>query len=593
MGNGKKNVWDFLPASPGEVRKRGWKNIDVLLVTGDAYIDHPAVGVAVIGRILESRGYKVAVLSRPDWKDPGELKAFGKPRLFFGVTAGCLDSLVANRNAFLKKRKKDDYAPGGIPGGRPDRAAIVYSNMCRQAFPDVPIVLGGLEASLRRFAHFDWWSGKVRKSILCDSKADLLVYGMGEEQVLEVAKRLEKGKDLDSIKGTAKVLPSNKALSLEGSLEIPGFDSVTRDKKSFVRAQRMMEGEFRANGRILVQETGIPGKYLVQYTPCPPPSPDDLDEWAGLPFTRDIHPKHRDRGPVPAMETLRGSVASHRGCPGDCSFCSISLHQGRWVVSRTTKSLEQEIRKVLDGGNLKGRISDVGGPTANFYGIECPRLKKGAPCREKSCLVPQPCERLAPPGGRAFMAMLEKLNGVKGVKKICIGSGIRHDFLDREVLEYICLHNVSGQLKVAPEHCSSNALHAMNKPSWGVYEAFEKSFKALNKRLGKEQFLSNYFLVAHPGTTLEDAVELFEELAGRNYSPKQVQVFIPIPMTRSAAMFHTGMNPRDFSHVYVPRKERERRMHLALAQWKIPGNRKYIAEALKETGRPELLKKIP
>ena len=584
MGSGPGH----LPAAPEQVRARGWKGVDVVLVTGDAFVDHPSFGAAVIARALEAEGFRVALLPRPDWRDPASFRRFGRPGLFFGVTGGNLDSLVANRNAWKARRPRDEYAPGGKPGGRPDRACIVYAQACRAAFPDVPVVLGGIEASLRRLAHYDWWSGKVRRSLLLDARADLLVYGMGERAVLEAARRLAGGGGLEGIRGTARVISRAEVSGGGETRELPSFEDVRDDPEAFLEAQRVFEEELRAGGARLVQPGGGPGRAVLLEPPLPPETPAEVDRWFDLPFTRETHPVHAGEGPVPALEVVKDSVISHRGCFGDCSFCALTLHQGRWIVSRTPGSIEREIRRIVSDPPARGRISDVGGPSANMYGIRCPNLDKGEPCRRRPCLGEKPCPSLAPPGSRAWTDLLERLSKVPGVKEIGVGSGPRFDLLDKDSLERICLHHVRGQLKVAPEHCGAKTLRAMNKPSWGCYESFEARFKNLVKRLGKKIFLTNYFLVAHPGTDLEEAVELFEELSGRNYSPEQAQVFIPLPMTRSAAMYYTGKDPRTLEPVYVARGDHERRLHLALAQWKVPRHRKFILEALEKTGRMDL-----
>ncbi len=585
MGSGP----DPLPATLEEVQARGWGEVDVVLVTGDAYVDHPSFGAAAVARALEAGGFRVALLPRPDPRDPASFRRFGRPRLFFGVTAGNLDSLVANRNAWKARRPKDDYAPGGKPGGRPDRACLVYAQACKKAYPGTAVVLGGIEASLRRLAHYDWWSGKVRRSLLLDARADLLVYGMGERAVLEAAERLAGGEGLEGIRGTARVVPLEEASRGEGVRLLPPFEAVRDDPEAFLEAQRLFEGELRAGGARLVQAGGAPGRAIRVEPPPPPETREELDRWFDLPFTRKTHPIHRVEGPVPALDVVKESVISHRGCAGDCSFCALTLHQGRWIVSRTPESIEREILSIVKDPSARGRISDVGGPSANMFGLHCPRLDRGDPCRDKACLGGRkPCPNLRPEGSRAWADLLERLSRLPGVRRIGIGSGPRYDLLGKETLERICRRHVGGQLKVAPEHCGAGTLEAMNKPPWSAYQDFESRFKSLAKRLGKGVHLSNYFLVAHPGTDLSEAVELFDELSRRNYSPEQVQVFIPLPMTRSAAMYHTGKDPRDGAPLYVPRGDHERRLHLALAQWKIPRNRKFVLEALEKTGRTDL-----
>ena len=578
----------FLPLSPADLRRRGRGRPDVVLVTGDAYVDHPSFGAAQIGRLLEAEGFSVALLSRPRWQGPGDFLRYGRPRLFVGVTAGNLDSLVANRNAWRRPRRRDDYAPGGLAGGRPDRAALVYAQRCRQAWSDVPLILGGLEASLRRLAHYDWWTGRVRRSLLLDARADLLVYGMGERAVVEAARRLAGGSDLAGIPGTALALPPDRA---PAGRELPSFEQVRDDPEAFLRAQCILEEESRAGGAVLLQSGGAPNRVVVHYPPPPPASPAELDRWAELPFTRRAHPEHEREGGVPALAVVRDSITGHRGCLGDCSFCALSLHQGRWIASRSAASIEREAARILDLTG-KGRLSDIGGPAANMYGLTCPRLAAGDPCRDRDCLVPEPCPRLAPGGSRAWLELLRRIRNLPGLERVEVGSGPRYDLLDRPALEELCRHHVGGQLKVAPEHCGRHALHRMNKPEWRRYEEFRRLFAEVNRRLGREQFLTDYFLAAHPGTTLAEAVELFDRLSRVGRSPEQAQLFLPLPMTRSAAMFHTGRDPRDGEAVAVAREEGERRMHLALIQWRQPWAVKHVRRALEICGRRDLLRRL-
>lgn len=579
----------FLPLTLDEARRRGWSSLDVVLVTGDAYVDHPSFGMALIGRLLEARGLRVGVLSRPDWRSADAFRALGRPRLFFGVSSGNLDSLIANRNAWKAARRTDAYAPGGAPGGRPDRAALVYAQRCREAFPGVPILLGGLEASLRRLAHYDWWSNTVRRGLLLDARADLLIYGMGERAVLEAADRLSSGRTLSGIPGTVEALAPEAAPQ---GLALPAFEALASDLDAFLEAQRLLEKGLSAAGPVLLQAGGGPGRLLVHHPPPPPPAPAELDSWFGLPFLRKAHPDHEASGGVPALDLVADSIIAHRGCLGDCSFCALTLHQGRALVSRSPESIAAEAAALLADPALRGRISDVGGPSANMYGLACPRLAAGDPCPERSCLTPIPCPRLGPPGSRAWLELLERLAALPGAKSIGVGSGVRFDLLDRPGLERLLRHHVRGQLKVAPEHCGAETLERMNKPPWERYVAFERLFRETNRRLGLDLYLANYFLAAHPGTSLEEAVELFAELAARNYAPEQVQVFLPIPMTRAAAMFHTGRDPRGGAALPVARGDRERRMHLALVRWKDPASRPLVLEALKRTGRMDLARRL-
>lgn len=578
----------FLPLSRNELTSRGWDSVDVVLVTGDAYVDHPSFGAAVIGRVLERAGLRVGIIAQPDWRTVDPFKEFGRPRLFFGVTAGNLDSLVANYTAHKKARKRDEYSPGGRPGLRPDRATIVYCNRIREAFGDIPIVLGGIEASLRRIAHYDWWSDSVRRSILLDSRADLLVYGMGERQVTEIAERLREGVDLDGIRGTAVVsgdLP-------DGAVEIPSFEEVRENGSKFNSAFRLFHENGTAHdGRTVAQRHG--NRYVVQYPPPEPLAPAELDRIFELPYERNPHPAYDARGGVPGFETVRFSLISNRGCCGDCSFCSLSLHQGKVIQSRSIKSVVQEARLVSERPDFKGTITDVGGPTANLYGAVCG--KADGPCSQRLCIGPTRCTNLRT-GYRQTLELYRAIRSLPKVKHVFIESGIRYDLLtnkeDRTFLFELCLHHVSGQMKVAPEHTQHFVTELMNKPPVEMFERFETAFDDVNRRLPKKRYLVRYLISSHPGATLDDALQMALYFKKRHIHPEQIQDFIPLPLTRSTCMYHTGRDPLTGAQVYVARSFRERKMQRALLQWWNPQNKVLVKEALRLLERRDLWQEL-
>ncbi len=579
----------FLPVSKEDMTARGWDYVDVILVTGDAYVDHPSYGVAVIGRRLEAAGFRVGVIAQPDWRSADDFKQLGSPRLFFGVTSGNLDSMVANYTANKRRRAADGYSPGGRTGLRPDRAVTVYANRIREAFKDACIVLGGIEASLRRFAHYDWWENSVRRSILVDSRADLLVFGMGEQQVVEIARRLRAGEDLAGIRGTALVTREVN-LSCE-VVEIPSYDEVLKDKDKFNRAFVMLsEQQDPVRGKPVVQ--GHDNRFVVQFPPAPALPPSRLDDIYEMPFERAWHPRYTKSGGVPGFETVRFSITSHRGCCGACAFCSLGMHQGRIIQSRSPASILREARLLSERADFKGTITDVGGPTANLLMARCSRWAKQGACGKKQCLMPQRCENLEL-GYRESMRLYRSILDLPGVKHLFIESGLRYDLLLKDgdetaFLEQLCAHHVSGQLKVAPEHSQAEVLSLMNKPDLAVYEAFAQKFKLTNRRLKKSQYLVNYFISAHPGSSLDDALELSLYLMRRGISPEQVQDFTPLPLTASGCMFYTGKDPLTGREVSVPGSIRERRMHRALMQWRDPKNRNLIREALRVLKREQL-----
>ncbi|MDD5092442.1 MAG: YgiQ family radical SAM protein [Candidatus Wallbacteria bacterium] len=575
----------FLPVCREDLESRGWSGLDIILISGDAYVDHPSYGTALIGRLLESHGFKVGIISQPDWKSPSDFQKLGRPRLFFGITGGNTDSMIANYSANKKNRDCDEYSPGGRTGLRPDRAVIVYSNLVRQAYKDVPIVLGGVEASLRRFAHYDYWDNRVRGSILIDSRADILVYGMGEKPVLEIAQRLadlSTKQNLLGIRGTSVIMKSIG--SLDNCVVIPSQEQAAQNPGEFNRAFVLTYNEMNPfTAGSVVQKHG--DRYVVQYPPPMPLSPSELDQIYELPYRYSWHPSYNPAGGVPGYETVRFSITSHRGCCGECSFCSIYFHQGRIVQSRSQESIVREAELLSSRPDFKGTITDIGGPTANMYSAYCHHWAKKGYCRERKCLTPEKCSNFHM-GYQHSIELLRKLRKIPRVKHVFIGSGFRYDLLTEDYadryLQEICEHHISGLIKVAPEHCSDTVLRIMNKPSFAVYEKFVERFKKIAHSLNKKIFIVNYFICSHPGTTLHDALKLALYLAKRKVRPEQIQDFLPSPMTAATCIYHTKSDPFSGKSVYVPLDPRERKMQRALAQYDKPGSRRWIMEALEE-----------
>ncbi|MDO8536160.1 MAG: YgiQ family radical SAM protein, partial [Candidatus Omnitrophota bacterium] len=549
---------------------------------------------ALIGRVLESEGFKVGIIAQPDWQNIDDFKVLGRPRLFFGVTAGNLDSMIANYTANKKVRNIDDYSPGGRSHLRPDRASIIYANKLQQAFKGVPIVLGGMEASMRRLAHYDYWSDKVRRSLLLDAKSDILVYGMGEKQMLEIARRIQNGEDihsLDNVRGT--VVARKDFSAIKDPLLIPSFEDVSKDKYKFNKAFKDIYAEADPiRGKTIVQKHA--DRFVIQYPPALPMTTEELDKIYSLKFMRDWHASYDKAGGVSGFDIVRNSITSHRGCAGGCSFCSLYLHQGRHVQSRSIASILEEIKTISEDKKFKGTITDIGGPTANMYMAKCHMWKDKGACREKRCLVPEICGHFKT-GYEHSLELWKKLKVMPNVKHVFVGSGVRYDLLtdsySDEYLNELCAHHVSGQLKAAPEHCSDHVLDLMNKPRFNVYEKFTDRFERINRKLNKKQFLVNYFIVGHPGARLEDALQLALYLARKHINPEQVQDFIPLPMTLSGAMYYTEQDPFTGKKLYVAKYPHERMMQRALLQYKNPKNRQYILKALKILDK-EGLKKI-
>ncbi|BBO68267.1 YgiQ family radical SAM protein [Desulfosarcina alkanivorans] len=576
---------EFLPVSQSDLRQRGWDRLDIILITGDAYVDHPAYGVALIGRVLESHGYRVGVIAQPGWRTDADFKRLGKPRLFFGITSGNVDSMVANYTANKRPRKKDDYSPGGKTGMRPDRALIVYANRVRQAFKDVPVVVGGIEASTRRLAHYDYWDNRVRRSILFDARADMLVYGMGELQIVEIARRLSAGEAidrLDHIPGTA-VIRKDPAF-LGDAVTLPSCEVVADSREQFNRAFALFYREQNpVTARPVVQAHG--DRFAVVYPPPMPLSQVALDRIYELGYQRAWHPDHDAAGGVQGLETVRHSLVTHRGCSGECNFCSLYFHQGRMVQSRSADSIVREATRLARDPAFRGTISDMGGPTANLYGADCPRWAKKGFCRNRRCMAPEVCPSLDPGYGRS-LPLYRRIRAIPEVRHAFIGSGFRHDLFGGSgadaCLEELCRYHVSGRMKVAPEHICKPVLDAMGKPPIGIYEAFVGQFNRIGKRLPSRRYLVNYFISAHPGATLKDALEMALYLIKRGMHPEQVQDFIPLPLTLSGTMYHTEIHPHTGKPVYVAKTFRERKMQRALVQYRNPSNRQLIRDALKK-----------
>ena len=584
----------FLPICKKDMEERGWEVCDFIIVTGDAYIDHHSFGTAVISRVLENAGYKVGIISQPNWNKIDDFKKLGRPRLAFLVNAGNMDSMVNHYTVSKRIREKDYYSPGGKMGLRPDRATIVYCNKVREAFKDVDILIGGVEASLRRFAHYDYWSDKVRQSILIDSGADLLVYGMSEKQIVEVANYLNDGfpaKYIRSVAGTCYTVDSLDEL-YEEYIEIPTFKEVASDIEKYCEAFRIQyEEQDPFRGHTLVQRNL--DKYVVINKPERPLVREELDIVYGLPYQKDYHPIYEEQGGVPAIEEIKFSIVSSRGCSGNCSFCAITFHQGRIVTSRSQDSIVKEAEDITEFKDFKGYIHDVGGPTANFRKASCEKQLIYGACKKKQCMSPSICKNMEVDHSE-YLELLRKVRSVKGVKKVFVRSGLRYDYImadkkrDKFIKE-LSEYHVSGQLKVAPEHISENVLKYMGKPAGKVYDEFREKFFRINKELGKKQYIIPYLMSSHPGSTLKDAIILAEYLRDIKYQPEQVQDFYPTPGTLSTTMFYTGLDPFTMKKVYVPKTKEEKAMQRALLQFSKPKNYNIVYDALVKAGREDLI----
>jgi uncharacterized radical SAM protein YgiQ len=581
----------FLPVNTDEMQERGWDELDFLLITGDAYVDHPSFGIAIIARILENANFRVGIIAQPKWQNLDDFRIMGKPRLACLISGGNLDSMVNHYTAAKKRRSNDAYSPGGKTGFRPDRATIVYSNRFREALPGIPVIIGGIEASLRRFAHYDYWSNKVSRSILLDSQADMLVYGMGEKPILEIAGKLAAGINIAQIQGVCGTMVPWKEEPPESALVLPDWTMVQMDKRSYAEAfwiQYQQQDPIR--GKIMYQKHDRQG--VLQYPPAMPLSQAEMDKIYSLPYAGTYHPQYRDQGGVPAIKEIEFSIVSSRGCYGACSFCALTFHQGRIIQSRSVGSIICEAERLTRNPHFKGYIHDVGGPTANFRHPSCSgQLTKGT-CNHRQCLFPQPCEKLNPDHGE-YLDLLRRLRELPGVKKVFVRSGVRYDTIlaDRKsnFLEELCQHHVSGQLKVAPEHISDAVLKYMGKPGRKVYEKFVQRFQAVNQKIGKKQYLVPYLMSSHPGSSLKEAIELAEYIRDMGVNPEQIQDFIPTPGTLSTCMYFTGLDPRTMEKVYVPKSLHEKAMQKALIQYRNPANYDLVKEALLLEHREDLI----
>jgi uncharacterized radical SAM protein YgiQ len=598
----------FLPTSRADMKARGWTELDIVIVSGDAYVDHPAFGPVLIARFLEGRGFKVGIIAQPDWKSANPFRALGKPRLFFGVSAGNLDSMLNRLTAQKKNRSEDQYSPGGRTGCRPDRATVVYAQRCREAFPGVPVILGGIEASLRRIAHYDYWSDTVRRSMLVDAKADLLVFGMGERPIWEVADRLERGErigDIRDVRGTAYLINDAEMRRHEAdparmvadrkTVVLPSYEDVAGDPRAFAEMSRRFQLETNpGNARPLAQRHGQRGVY---YNPPALPLEDgagtggtsvSMDELYDLPFTRVPHPMYREG--IPAYDTVKHSLVLMRGCFGGCTFCSITEHEGRVIQNRSAESVLREVRALRRQGDFRGTISDLGGPTANMYNLACKSPQIESKCRRLSCLHPGVCENLKTDHG-PLIQLMRRVREEDGVKHVFIASGVRYDLAERspEYVDELARHHVGGQLSVAPEHVSPRVLEKMKKPGIESYERFRAMFACASRDAGKEQYDIPYFISGHPGSTLADMVDLALWLKKNGRRPRQVQDFIPTPMAMATCMYHTGLDPLTMQPVYTARGLREKRLQKALLLYWSPDQWPLAREALREAGRADLI----
>lgn len=586
-------IKDFLPVSRKDMDKRGWDYVDFTYVIGDAYVDHPSFGHAIISRVLEANGYRVGIISQPDWKDKESINVFGRPRLGFLVMAGNMDSMVNHYTVSKKRRTTDAFTPGGVMGKRPDYATVVYCNLIRQTYKDVPIIIGGIEASLRRMGHYDYWSDKVKNSILVDSGADLLLYGMGERSAVEVADALNSGidvKDITFIDGTVYKTKSPDAVY--DYIMLPDINEIKSDKLKYAESfyiQYCNTDPFVAKPLVEKYKDTL---YIVQNTPSKPLTQMEMDDIYSYDYMRNYHPDYEKDGGVPAIKEVKYSLVSNRGCFGGCSFCALTFHQGRIIQTRSHESIINEAKQIINEPDFKGYIHDVGGPTANFRHTSCEKQPSKGVCPNKQCLFPTPCKNLTV-DHKDYLTLLRKLRGLPGVKKVFIRSGIRFDYLmcdkDDTFMKEMVEHHISGQLKVAPEHISDNVLEKMGKPKREVYEKFIKKYNDINKKMGKNQFVVPYLMSSHPGSTLENAVELAEYLREWGYMPEQVQDFYPTPSTISTCMYYTGVDPRTMKKVYVTRNPHEKAMQRALIQYRNPKNYDLVKEALIKTGRTDLI----
>lgn len=583
----------FLPVSKSDMKKRGWTQCDFIYICGDAYVDHPSFGHAIITRLLEAFGYKVGIIAQPDWKNKESITILGEPRLAFLVSAGNMDSMVNHYTVNKKRRHQDAFSPGGVMGKRPDYATIVYCNLIRQVYKKTPVIIGGIEASLRRMAHYDYWSDKVKRSILIDSGADIISYGMGEHSIIEIADALNAGIDIHDITFIKGTVYKTKTLdNLENYIELPSYDDIVNSKEMYAKSfytQYKNTDPFTA--RILVEKVKEK-MYVVQNPPAMPLTEVEMDDIYSLPYMRNYHPMYEKDGGIPALSEIKFSITSNRGCFGGCSFCALTFHQGRIIQVRSHKSIIDEAVQMTKDADFKGYIHDVGGPTANFRHTSCDKqLTKGV-CMNRQCLFPKPCPNLKVDHSD-YIKLLRELRALPGVKKVFIRSGIRFDYCmcdsDDTFINELCKYHISGQLRVAPEHISDNVLKKMGKPSNDVYEGFLKRYQRINKKTGKEQFVVPYLMSSHPGSTMKEAIELAEYIRDLGYMPEQVQDFYPTPSTLSTCMYYTGLDPATMDKVYTPVSHHEKAMQRALIQYRSPENYELVKEALIKNGRTDLI----
>ncbi len=583
---------EFLIVSKEDMKARDIDILDFIIITGDAYVDHPSFGAAIIGRVLESQGYNVGIIPQPDWKNADNFRILGKPRLAFLINSGNIDSMVNHYTAAKKRRHEDFYSPGGKAGSRPDRALMVYCSKAREAYKDVPVIIGGIEASLRRFAHYDYWDDKVRRSILLDSKADLLIYGMGEKTIIEIANLLNYGMNIKNITTTRGTVYAGSDIGgIDKYIEVPSFEEISTDKAVYAKCYRMeFEEQDPINGKTLVQKHG--NRYIVQNPPQLSLTQQEMDEVYSLPFSRTYHPMYETMGGIPAIQEVKFSITSHRGCFGGCSFCALNFHQGRSIQNRSEKSIIEEAELLTTLDDFKGYIHDVGGPTANFRNKACKLQEKSGVCKSRQCLFPKPCKNLIVDHSE-YLNILRKLRKLNGVKKVFIRSGIRYDYLtydkNQDFFKELCQYHISGQLKVAPEHINDRVLNQMGKPGKDVYNRFVKRYHDINEKLGKKQFLVPYLMSSHPGSDLSAAIDLALYIKEMGYIPEQVQDFYPTPGSLSTTMYYTGINPLTGQKVYVPRSQKEKNMQRALLQYSVPSNYQLVKEALLEAHREDLI----
>ena len=584
----------FLPLTQKEMQLKGWEQPDFVYVIGDAYVDHPSFGPAIISRVLEAHGYKVAIISQPDWKDENSIAIYGRPKLAFLVCAGNMDSMVNHYTVSKKRRHTDAYTPGGEMGKRPDYATIVYCNLIRKKYKDAAIVAGGIEASLRRLAHYDYWFNKLKHSILVDAQADIVIYGMGEHAIVEIADALQSGidiKDLSFIHGTVYKARNLEHL-YEDYIELPSYDALQEDKLNYARSFKIQyDNTDQINAKILVEKYKD-YQYVIQNPPAEPLTEQEMDEVYALPYTKTYHPIYEAQGGIPAISEIKFSLVSNRGCFGGCSFCALTFHQGRTLQTRSHASIIEEAKEMTKDPDFKGYIHDVGGPTANFRQRACKKQEKYGVCANRQCLFPKPCPNLIVDHSD-YLKLLRELRSLPKVKKVFIRSGIRFDYLmadkDDTFFRELCKYHVSGQLKVAPEHISDKVLMKLGKPENAVFQAFCKKYKRINEELGLKQYMVPYLMSSHPGSTLKEAVELAEYLRDLGYMPEQVQDFYPTPSTISTCMYYTGVDPRTMEKVYVPNSPHEKAMQRALIQYRNPDNYDLVHEALVKAGRTDLI----